>query len=164
MLADIRTEIAAQLPKQAADIAALETELATVKLEQKRLAKAVAMADDISDLVSELKKRSTRIAQLQDHIIAAKRTPDDLAALVTKISARSRLHDLKKALADQQDLREVFLALFPDGLTFTPARTPDNQRQVWRIRGAASFNGLLDQQLGPDYVATPTGFEPVLPA
>lgn len=46
-----------------------------------------------------------------------KRTPDDLAALVTKIetSARSRLQDLKKSLADRQDLREGFLALFPDG-------------------------------------------------
>ena len=182
VLAEIRTEIAAQLPKQEADTAALEAELATAKAEQKKLAQAVAIADDVPELASELKKRSSRIAHLDAQLIAAKRTPDDLAALITKIetSARSRLHDLRSALAEQRDLREVFLALFPDGLTFTPARTPDGERQVWRIDGAASFSSLVDQRgpdcvatptarraigtrTGPDCVATPMGFEPMLP-
>ena len=58
--------------------------------EQKRLAKAVAMADDVPELVSELKKRTARIAHLDAQIQAAKRTPDDVAALVTKIEVRAR--------------------------------------------------------------------------
>lgn len=160
VLAEIRTEIAAQLPKQEADIAGLETELATARAEQKRLAKAVAMADDVPELVSELRKRSARIAHLEAQIMSAKRTPDDLVALVTRIetSARARLQDLKTALADRRDLREVFLSLFPQGLTFTPARTPDGERQVWRIAGSANV-GTLVGPFGPDCVATPTGFE-----
>ncbi len=172
VLADIRSEIAAQLPKHDADTAVLEAELATARAEQKRLAQAVAMASDVPEIVSELKKRPARIVHLEAQIIAAKRTPDDLAALVTKIEAgaRARLHDLRSALAEQRDLREVFLALFPDGLTFTPARTPGGERQVWQIEGAASFAKLLGGAggdgtgSGPDCVATPTGFEPVLPA
>lgn len=162
VLAEIRTEIAAQLPQQEADIAALETELTTARSEQKRLAKAVAMADDVPELVSELRKRSARIAHLDAQIMSAKRTPDDLVALVTRIetSARARLHHLKTALADRRDLREVFLSLFPDGLTFTPARSPDGERQLWRIAGTANLSSLLGP-VGPDCVATPTGFEGV---
>jgi hypothetical protein len=91
-------------------------------------------------------------------VLSAKRTPDDLAALVTRIetSARSRLNDLRTALADRRDLREVFLALFPQGLTFTPARTPDGERSIWRITGAANL-GYLVGRFGPDCIATPTG-------
>jgi len=56
VLTEIRAEIAEQLPKQNADIAGLEAELAEVRAEQKRLARAVAMTDDVPELVSELKK------------------------------------------------------------------------------------------------------------
>jgi site-specific DNA recombinase len=165
VLGEIRNEIAAQIPKREADVAALEEELATARSEQKRLARAVAMADDVSELVSELKKRSTLIAHLEAQIIAAKRTPDELANLITTIesNARARLADLRIALADRRDLREVFLALFPEGLTFTPARLPDESRQVWRVSGSASFSAVVGGN-PPVCVATPTGFEPVLPA
>ena len=165
VLAEIRTEIAAQLPQQAEDVAALEAELATARTEQKRLARAVALADDVNELVSELKKRTSRISHLEAQITAAKRTPDDVAALVTKVeaSARARLHELKTMLSEYRDLREVFVALFPEGLTFSPARTPDGARQVWRICGTADFRSVVGGS-GPICVATPTGFEPVLPA
>ena len=158
VLGEIRSEIAAQLPKRDADVAAIEAELAMARAEQKRLAKAIAMADDVPELVSELKKRSARIAHLESQILAAKRTPDDLVLLIEKIeaSARAKLHDLRTALADKRDLREVFLTLFPDGLTFTPARAPNSDRQIWRITGSASFGSLVDH-FGPDCVATPTG-------
>ena len=45
----------------------------------------------------------------------------------------------KRALADRADLREVFLALFPDGLTLTPAWVEDQRRsrRVWRVKGSA---------------------------
>ena len=77
------------------------------------------------------------------------------------LGARARLLALRSALAEQRDLREVFLALFPEGLTFTPARTPNGERQIWEIEGAASFAALLGGGSGPDCVATPTGIEPV---
>ena len=32
--------------------------------------------------------------------------------------------------------------MFPLGLTFAPARTPDGSRQIWEIEGDASFSGL----------------------
>ena len=165
VLGEIRNEIAAQLPKRDADVAALEAELATARSEQKRLARAVAMADDVPELVSELQKRSALIAHLDAQIIAAKRTPAELANLITTIeaSARARLTDLRNALTDRRDLREVFLALFPEGLTFTPARLPDESRQVWRVSGSASFSSVVGGN-PPVCVATPTGFEPVLPA
>ncbi|HEY0477344.1 MAG TPA: hypothetical protein VGD37_07455 [Kofleriaceae bacterium] len=56
MLGEIREQIAAQLPKRDADVAALETDLRNVRAEQKRLAKAVALADDVPELVSELRQ------------------------------------------------------------------------------------------------------------
>lgn len=146
VLAEIRSEIAAQLPKHEADTVALEAELAAARAEQKRLAKAVAMADEVPELISELKKRTTLIQHLEAQILAARRTPEDLAALVTQIEAgaRAKLADLRSALAEQRDLREVFLALFPDGLSFTPARMPEGERAVWHIEGAASFDSLVE--------------------
>ena len=76
-------------------------------------------------------------------MIAAKRTPDEVASLVTQIeaTARARLRDLRTALADRRDLRDVFLALFPEGLTFTPTRTLDGARNVWRISRARKTKG-----------------------
>jgi len=158
VLTEIRNEIAAQLPQREADVSVLEAELRTVRAEQKRLAKAVALADDIPELVSELKQRNQRIAHLEAAILSAKRTPDELLTLAEKIeeTARAKLQDLRNALAEQADLREVFLTLFPNGLTFTADRSPDGARQVWRITGDASFGSLVDPS-GPDYVATPTG-------
>lgn len=117
VLGEIRTEIAAQLPKHDADVAALEAELTTARAEQRRLAKAVALADDVAELAAELRKRNQRIAQLGAQILTAKRTPEDIVAVVTKIeaSARKRHCDLRTALADRADLRKVFLTLFPQG-------------------------------------------------
>lgn len=44
------------MPKRDADIAALEAELRDVRAEQKRLARAVALADDLPELVTELRQ------------------------------------------------------------------------------------------------------------
>jgi hypothetical protein len=48
------------MPQRRLDVAALESELATVRAEQKRLAKAVALSDEIPELVSERSLRSQR--------------------------------------------------------------------------------------------------------
>ena len=169
VLGQVRTELEAQLPRQQADIAALEAELAGVRLEQKRLAKAVALSDDVPELVVELQRRSSRIQNLEAQLIAARRTPADLAALVDRVEAnvRSNIRSLREALADQADLGEIFQAMFPQGLTFEAARTPDGTRQIWKISGDADFAAVVGggwSDRGFECVATPTGFEPVLPA
>lgn len=182
VLAEIREQIKAQLPKRDADVAALEAELREVRAEQKRFAKAVALADDLPELVSELRQRNTRIQQLEARILTAKKTPDELAKLVKQIetTSRAKLADLRAALADETDRREAFLALFPDGLTFVADRTPDGKRQIWRITGDVDLGSLIDAsgsrsiathraandhanpakgEAGPVMIVTPKGLE-----
>jgi DNA invertase Pin-like site-specific DNA recombinase len=141
VIGQVRAEIEAQLPQRHDDIAALEAELASVRAEQKRLAKAVALSDDVPELVVELQQRSVRIQNLTAQLIAAKRTPAELAALIDRVEAnvRANVVRLRQALVDQADLREVFQAMFPDGLTFEATRTPDGARQIWKISGEADF-------------------------
>ena len=80
-------------------------------------------------------------------------------------NVRANIQSLREALADQVDLREVFHTVFPSGLTFEAARTPDGCRQIWKISGDADFAKLLRgkrSDRGFEWMATPTGFEPVL--
>lgn len=107
-------------------------------------------------------------------------------------TARTKLADLRAALADESDRREVFLALFPDGLTFAPTRTPDGKRQVWHITGDIDLGSLiaatgskriatrrpandesevdqkpanpLEEAAGSNRVVTPKGLEPLFSA
>ena len=84
-------------------------------------------------------------------LIAAKRTPAELAALVDRVEAnvRANVATLRHSLGNQgaeSDLREVFLAMFPHGLTFEPTRTPDGSRQIWLIRGDADFAAVTGQE------------------
>jgi hypothetical protein len=155
VLSEIREQIAAQLPKRDADVSTLETELRNVRAEQKRLAKAVALADDVPELVTELRQRATRIQHLEAQILSAKRTPEELTALVKQVerSARAKLADLQAALMNETDRREAFLGLFPEGLTFSPTRTPDGERQVWKISGGVDLGTLING--GSKRVTTP---------
>jgi hypothetical protein len=91
-------------------------------------AKAIALADD----VPELRQRSARIQNREAQIIAAKRTPTELFNLVDTIESivRGNLRVLRASLEHPTDLREVFGAMFPTGLTFSASRTPDGQRQI----------------------------------
>lgn len=163
VLGQVRAEIEAQLPRRRDDIAALEAELASVRVEQKRLAKAVALSDDVPELVVELQQRSARIQNLEAQLIAARRTPADLAALVERVeeNVRTNVRSLRAALMEQADLREVFQTMFPKGLTFEAARTPDGMRQIWKISGDEDFAAILGKRSdrGFECVATPTGFE-----
>jgi site-specific DNA recombinase len=183
---EIRQEIDKQLGWRQVDAAPLEAELAVVSAEQRRLAKAVALADDVPELVAELKQRSARIQYLKAQIEAARRTPDDVVMLINKVEAncRDQVRNLHLALSDPGDLRMVLLALFPDGLVFTPewineevprrrqfgypVVRPDSgvtrsplfrvqKRRIWRAKGLMRLGSS-------DCVATPTGFEPVSPA
>jgi uncharacterized protein YoxC len=146
VIGQVRAEIEAQLPKLQDDIASLEDELTTVRAEQKRLAKADALADDVPELVAELQQRSARIQNLEAQLIAARRPPGELAGLIDRVEANVRANAarLRQALVDE------------------PARTPNDSRQIWKISGNADFAALLGSKRsdrGFECVATPTGFE-----
>jgi site-specific DNA recombinase len=144
VIGKIRGEISAQIPQREAEIEALESQLATARSEQRRLAKAVALSDEIPELVTELQQRSARIHNLEAQLLSARRSPAELAALVDKVESavRDDLQTLRNVLAEPADLGAVFRTMFPGGLTFSAARTPDGKRQIWEIEGEASFNAL----------------------
>lgn len=139
---EVRQAVEAQIPNREADLADLEGQLREVKAEQRRLTRAVALADDVPELVGELRDRAMRARSLEARIAAARRTPDEVKAKVDQAVAtvRANLGDLRTALSDAEDLRTVFLRLFPDGLRFSPARA--GNRQVWRIQGNVNRGAL----------------------
>jgi hypothetical protein len=82
--------------------------------------------------------------------------------LIDRVEAnvRTNVVRLRQALVNQADLREVFQAMFPDGLTLEAARTPDGMRQIWEISSDAGFAAILGRKRsdrGFECVATPTG-------
>ncbi len=97
VLAEIRREIETQLPKREQDIATLEAELAQARTEQRRLARAVALADDVPELASELARRSARIQHEKAQIAASRKTPEEMSSLMATVetNCRERLRDLR---------------------------------------------------------------------
>jgi septal ring factor EnvC (AmiA/AmiB activator) len=87
---EIRAAIEAQLPRRVADATELERELRDVKAEQKRLTKAVALADDVPELVTELRQRAARARALEVQIATIRRAPSELRALVDQAEATVR--------------------------------------------------------------------------
>jgi len=142
LLTEIRREVEKQMPHTEATIAEVEDELRTMRAEQKRLAKAIAIVDDAPELVAELQQRAARVRVLEAELAAAKRTPDEIAALMTRVeaSALERTKDLRSTLTRGGDLREVFRALFPDGVRLLPDH--DGTRQVWKIEARPDLGEL----------------------
>jgi hypothetical protein len=140
----IRDEVAKLLSAGAKDVTGLEKELAGLRAEQRRLARAVATAgDDIPELVAELRLRSDRIRRLEADLSAARRSPAMVADVLARAEtvARAKLGDLRTALdADLPAMREVFQALFPEGLTFRPGENA--ARRVLAISGVARLDSL----------------------
>ena len=115
VLGQVRAEIEAQLPQRRDDIAALEAELASLRAEQKRLAKAVALGRR-SRVGRGVAAAVGRIQNLEAQLIAAKRTPEELAALVDRVetNVRANVASLREARAEQSDLREVSRRCSPE--------------------------------------------------
>ena len=113
-----------------------------MRAEQKRLTKAVAMADDVPELVTELRERATRAKNLEVRIATIKRAPAELRMMIDQAEAkvRERLGNVRAALLDGSDLRQTPLRMFPEGLRFVPARVGD--RQLWKIVGDVSIGQL----------------------
>jgi DNA invertase Pin-like site-specific DNA recombinase len=142
-LDEVRAEVARQLSAAPTDTTVLEAELSLLRVEQKRCARLLATLDDAPELVAEYQSRTTLIRNREAELANAKRTPALLGELVSKVEAavRAKLDGLTEALTrDREGAREVFLAMFPEGLRFTPARAPHGRRrQVWRIEGVADL-------------------------
>lgn len=119
------------------DIEQIEAELRDVRAEQKKLAKAVAISDDIPELVSQMKRGAKRIAQLEGQLVASRRAPAELATLMRKMEkdAYERLEKIQATLADPAQLRQVFLSAFPEGFQMSPRH--DGARAGWEINGLA---------------------------
>jgi hypothetical protein len=155
IVADVTAEIerAVAAPNENA---ALETELAQLRAEQKRYAAAVATAPDVGELIAELQRRSARIRQIEGELAVAGRVPQMRSELLAQAqaSARQKLASLRQALAtDRAGTREVFQALFPPGsLRFRP--TLADGRKVWEIHGTAHL------EAGVPLRVTPPGIEP----
>src|SRR5262249_44764567 len=69
------------------------------------------------------------------------RTPAELSAMIDRVedSMKARLADLRSALTDRRDLREILMGLFPKGLEFSPTRVNDGERAVWKMKGPAVY-------------------------
>jgi Recombinase zinc beta ribbon domain len=145
VIAEMREQMERELKRNDDEIEALEAELRVARTEQKRVAKTVALADDIPELVTELRQRLARIQQLEAQLAAARRTPDEVANLIDLVAerARIRLAAARARLNARSDIRELFLGLFPEGLEFIPARSPDGSRQIWRVR-PASYGSIMN--------------------
>ena len=140
VLAEIRRQIRAQVPRREVDIAALESELAEIRAQHRKLVKAVALADDIPELISELKQRAARIEQLEVEIAAARRTPDEVARSWTL--SRPRVASASPTCA-RRSRRPPTCARSssrssPTAWSFTQTSRPTTARGAPRSGGAAS--------------------------
>ncbi len=141
-IAEIVEEVRRELAAPTVDLADLEKELRQLNREQDAVAQGIALAPNIPSLVAELQKRQDRISVLEAELVAAKRTPKMLADLMVKVetSARRKLENMRTTLAaDPSGAREVYKALFPEGLIFKP--TQKGTRRVWEIHGIARLGG-----------------------
>lgn len=145
VMEQIRDKVRQQLATATRDTADTERELAQARAEQRNLVTAVATGgDSIPELVAELRKRNDRIRMLEGDLAAAKRTPEAALALLAGAEAEitDQLRDMRRTLlTNPGDARELFLAMFPKGLTFSEDQ--QEGRPIWAIRGMAQLGPFL---------------------
>jgi hypothetical protein len=153
VIADVKAQVEQELSAPS-DTSGAEQELAKLKAEQKRYATLVAQAPDIPELLVEMRKRQTRIRELEAELAAAHRLPEMKRDLLGKVerAARDKLAALREALTgDREGMRQVFHVLFPDGLRFSPGESAG--RKCWSVAG----NARLDQFAKFTNSSDPTG-------
>lgn len=142
LLAEVRRQVERRLAADRPNTGVLETELHRLRREQKNLAEAVALGgQDVRELVQAMRHRAEHAQRLEAQLTLAKHTPRMTEDIIAKVenAVREKLADLRTALArDSAGAREVYMALFPDGLLFTPA--PDVSPKVWKIQGVARLD------------------------
>lgn len=140
----IRAEAEATFPAERGAADDLEAELAQLKLEQKRLARAVALAEDVDELAAELRDRSARIRVLEERLAVARQAPAQRLALVDELERRALawMARVREALATSpENAREAYLALFPNGIAFRPSDAENGNRRVWVAEGVPELAG-----------------------
>jgi hypothetical protein len=102
MLDEIRREARERHADRGIDGAELRAEIARLKTEQRNLAKAVAMASDIPELLTAMNQRSARLRSLETELVAATRSPDETGARVAEVERRAwhMVSRLTETLAD----------------------------------------------------------------
>lgn len=140
----IARQVEAQIPRPEVSVGDITDMLSQLRAEQRKLAKAVGLSDDIPELVAELERRSARIRTLEMQLEAAERAPEEIAGIIrgAQETAVAKLQNLQEALSRREALRDVFLTLFPEGLTFTPAWVENRSRRVWQVEGFARLGGV----------------------
>ncbi len=142
MLDEIRREARERYADKDVDTRELRAEVSRLKSEQRNLARAVAMASEIPELLTEMNQRSARLRRLEADLAAATRGPDENGARVAEVERRAwgMVSRLGETLADDRDtLRDLYLTLFPEGLIFTP--TKRGRRNIWAVDGVAHLAG-----------------------
>ena len=134
---EMRQLLEAEVKATVRNVDAIEVELTRLRGEQRNLATAVATGGDtIPELLNELRGRNERIRTLEIDLATARRTPAMVEEMLAKAEAkaRQRVADLRKALEDPADAREVFESVFlPEGLNFEEGLSSDGARRVWAI-------------------------------
>ncbi|MBI4509502.1 MAG: recombinase family protein [Deltaproteobacteria bacterium] len=146
ILAEIRAELdrlAASAPR---DRDRLKKELDGLQKQRGNLIRLAAHAGDgasIPELAAQLTNLKERAARLEAELATAQRAEISTEEALARIeaAARATLADLERTVAadDREGLREVFRALFPGGLIFTPVE--NRNRRVWAISGRARLGG-----------------------
>ena len=99
VIASIKAQVEQEL-SEPSDTSGAEQDLAKLKAEQKRYAAMVAQAPDIPELLVEMRKRQTRIRELEAELAAAHRLPQLKRDLLGKVerAAQEKLAALREAL------------------------------------------------------------------
>ena len=137
--------------RQAAPVDQLETDLATLRAEQKRRARLLAKLDDAPEIEAEYSARTGKIRSLESAIATAKAAPGAARIAVETIAGEigavfTRLRAGLVAAPD--DARQALRALFPRGIYFAP----DGKR--WALSGRPEPSAIVDALA----FATPTGW------
>jgi site-specific DNA recombinase len=165
LISDIQRALDAERrPSAASEVERLERDLDKLRAEQRKLASAVATAPDVPELLTELRKRSDRMRVLESELAGIRRPRPDPDPGRVRAAVRERLDNWRSALnADFEAAHDVYAAVFPDGLTFTPHDLEPGQagpprrgrprKRVWAISGTAHIEAIFSETR-----VTPPGF------
>ena len=167
-LKEVRRRLGERSKSAHTEVPALEAELKKVNAEIGRLANGLALGDEKPHAVIKLLAEKERHAlQLKNRIEAHQAAPAavKLELDTLEAEARQRIEQFSKLLSrNPVEARKAMDALLAGPLVFTPVDRPDGKR--YSIEGTVAIGNLFVTELEPGFklLATPTGFEPVLPA
>ena len=167
-LKEVRRRIADCSKVSDSEVPGLEAELKTLKAEIDRLTVAPASTDEKPHaIVKAIGEKERRSLHLKTRIEALRATPAvvnmEIEALEEERARRSRNCSMRRR-ANPDEARMAMDALLDGPLSFTPIEVPGGKR--YKIEGPVAIGNLFVTEPEPGFklCATPTGFEPVLPA